>query len=51
MELLSIQGNLDLITKTELIEWARRHDIPLTGRQITSYITEGLLPKTARIGS
>ena len=35
MELLSIQGNLDLITKTELIEWARRHDIPLTGRDIT----------------
>lgn len=51
LELLKLQDSLDLVTKSEVIEWAKKHHLTLTNRRLTSLIAEGLLPKTARIGS
>ncbi len=51
MELLRIQDNLDMITKREMLTWAKKKGLPMTDRKLTSLMTEGLLPKTARIGS
>jgi DNA-binding transcriptional MerR regulator len=51
MELMEIQGNLDLVTKSELLDEVRRHGARMTDRQLTSLVTEGLVPKSARIGS
>lgn len=51
LELLRVQDSLDMISKSELIDWAKKHRMALTDRKLTSFMTEGLLPKTARIGS
>ena len=51
VELLQLQGDLKLVSKSELIEWARDHGLAVTLRRLTTMMTEGLLPKTARIGA
>jgi DNA-binding transcriptional MerR regulator len=51
MELLELQGNLNMITKTQLLESTRKHGPGITDRQLTSFVSDGLLPKSARIGS
>lgn len=51
MELMELQGNLDMITKTELLASTRVHGAGVTDRQLTSFVSDGLLPKSARIGS
>lgn len=51
MELLEIQGTLDLVRKTDLIREVRRHGARITDRQLTTYVTEHLVPKSARIGT
>jgi DNA-binding transcriptional MerR regulator len=51
MELLEIQGTLDLVSKSDLIGEVRRHGGHVTDRQLTTYVTEGLVPKSARLGS
>lgn len=48
---LQLQGDLEMFTKTELFEYVRQHTGTITQRRLTSYITEGLVPKSARIGS
>jgi DNA-binding transcriptional MerR regulator len=51
MELLELQGNLRMITKSELLERVRLKGYPISERRLTSLVSEGLLPKSARIGS
>ena len=51
MELLELQGNLEMVTKSELLEQARGHGASVSDRQLTSFASEGLIPKSARIGS
>jgi DNA-binding transcriptional MerR regulator len=51
LEYLELQDNLDLVTKSELLDEVRRRHARVTDRQLTSYITEGLIPRSARIGS
>jgi hypothetical protein len=51
LDLLQLQENLDMISKLELLDWAKDHGLSLTDRKLTSLMAEGLLPKTARIGS
>ncbi len=51
MELLELQDNLDMITKTELLERTRERGAPISDRQLTALVSEGLIPQSARIGS
>lgn len=51
LEYLELQGNTDMVTKSELLEAARARGVRISGRQLTTWITEGLVPKSARIGS
>jgi hypothetical protein len=51
LDLLQLQDNLDMISKSELLDWAKENRLSLTDRKLTSLMAEGLLPKTARIGS
>jgi DNA-binding transcriptional MerR regulator len=51
LQLLELQGNLEMVTKSELLEQVRGRGRSISERQLTTYMTEGLLPKSARIGS
>lgn len=51
MTLLELQDSLEMITKTELLDQARKEGIPMSDRQLTALATDGLIPKSARIGS
>ena len=51
MELLELQGNLEMVSKSELLEKIRSRGQSISDRQLTSYVSEGLIPKSARIGS
>lgn len=51
LEYLSLQSKTELITKSELIQFAREKGAPISDRQLTTYVSEGLIPKSARIGS
>jgi DNA-binding transcriptional MerR regulator len=50
LEYLKLQGSLDMCTKTEILEELRSSGVAVSPRQLTTYITEGLLPKSARVG-
>jgi DNA-binding transcriptional MerR regulator len=51
MELLELQGNLEMVTKSELLDLVRKYGRHISDRQLTSFMSEGLIPKSARIGS
>ena len=51
VEYLKLQDNLDMCSKTELLEALRDWGAPVSARQLTTYVTEGLVPKSARVGS
>jgi DNA-binding transcriptional MerR regulator len=51
MELLELQGNLEMVTKSELLETMRKRGESISVRQLTSLTTENLIPRSARIGS
>lgn len=51
MELMELQGNLAMVTKSELLDALRKHGQSISDRQLTSFASEGLMPKSARIGS
>ncbi len=51
MELLELQGSLEMVTKTQLIDALREDGEPVSDRQLTSLVSDGLIPKSARIGS
>ncbi|MFD0278540.1 hypothetical protein ACFVHB_32160 [Kitasatospora sp. NPDC127111] len=52
LEYLQLQdGAPDLITKSELIARVRAEGFSVSDRQLTFYVTEGLLPRSVRVGS
>ncbi|WP_155828278.1 MerR family transcriptional regulator [Gordonia polyisoprenivorans] len=52
LEYLQLQGgSTDLVTKSELISSVREQGFSLGSRQLTFYTSEGLVPKSARVGS
>jgi DNA-binding transcriptional MerR regulator len=51
LEYLELQGSLDMVSKSELLEAVRASGRRVSDRQLISYITEGLMPRSARIGS
>ncbi len=51
LEMLDLQGNLNMVTKSELLERVRRDGASISDRQLITYVTEGLVPKLARIGT
>jgi hypothetical protein len=48
---LKLQDRPDLITKSELLQFARDCGVPVSNRQLITYVAENLMPKSARIGS
>jgi DNA-binding transcriptional MerR regulator len=52
LEYLQLQiGRTDLVTKSELIAHVRDAGYSLSDRQLTFYTTEGLVPRSVRVGS
>lgn len=51
LEYFELQGNLDMVSKSDLLEVVRERGGRVTARQLTSWVTEGLLPRSAQIGS
>lgn len=52
LEYLELQGgDPELVTKSELISRVRAAGYPVSDRQLTFYVTEGLLPRSVRVGS
>jgi DNA-binding transcriptional MerR regulator len=51
LEYLEMQDGLDLIAKSELLDVVRKNGGRISDRQLTSYVSSGLVPKSARIGS
>lgn len=51
MDYLQLQGSSELVTKSELISEVRRRGNPVSDRQLTFYVSEGLIPKSVRAGT
>lgn len=52
MEYLQLQGSdPELVTKSELIAAVRKRGYSVSDRQLTFYVSEGLIPKSVRAGS
>jgi DNA-binding transcriptional MerR regulator len=51
MEYLELQGSTDLVTKSELISEVRSSGNSVSDRQLTFYVSEGLIPKSVRVGT
>jgi hypothetical protein len=52
LEYLQLQGSdPDLVTKSELIAEVRHRGYSIGERQLSFYVTEGILPKSVRVGS
>jgi hypothetical protein len=50
MELLTLQGNNDVLTKDQLLASLNERGYQLSCRSLTTWITAGVLPKSARLG-
>lgn len=51
MEFLDLQDGTDLVTKSELLSVVREAGFKLSDRQLTFYMSEGLMPLSVRAGS
>lgn len=51
LEYLQLQDSDDLVTKSELIAEVRAFGNPISDRQLTFYVSEGLVPKSVRVGT
>jgi DNA-binding transcriptional MerR regulator len=52
LEFLELDGGEPrLVTKSELLAAVRQRGFPISDRQLTFYVTEGLVPKSVRVGS
>ncbi|MDJ0420769.1 helix-turn-helix domain-containing protein [Rhodococcus opacus] len=52
LEYLDLQGDLpDQVTKSELLAQVREAGFSLSDRQLTFYVTEGLVPRSVRVGT
>lgn len=50
-DLLRLQGNLELVSKEAMLRSVREHGVEISERQLTTFVTAGLVPKSARMGS
>lgn len=50
-EYADLQGSVEMITKTELLQYVRDHGAKLGDRNLLYYHSEGLLPSAVRIGT
>lgn len=51
LEYFELQGSLAMVTKSELLEHVRQGGGHISDRQLTTFVSEGLIPKSMRIGS
>lgn len=51
LEFLELQSGTDLVTKTELINEVREAGFKISDRNLTYYMSSGLIPLSARVGS
>lgn len=52
LEYLQLQGSEpDLVTKSDLLTEVRQHGYRIGERQLSFYVSEGILPKSVRVGS
>lgn len=51
MEFLELQDGTDLVTKTELLNEVREAGFKVSDRNLTYYMSSGLIPLSARLGS
>lgn len=51
LDLLRMQDTPEMVTVSELLELVRKSDVPMSPRTLTYYVTEGLVPKSLRIGA
>ena len=52
LEYLQLQGSEpDLVTKSDLVNEVRQSGYRIGNRQLSFYVTEGILPKSIRVGS
>jgi DNA-binding transcriptional MerR regulator len=51
MAYLQLQDSSDLVTKSELISEVRSAGNSVSDRQLTFYVSEGLIPKSVRVGT
>lgn len=51
LEYLELQGSMKMVNKSQLLERVRRRGVKISDRQLTSLISEGVIPKSVRIGS
>jgi DNA-binding transcriptional MerR regulator len=51
MAYLELQGNTDMITKSDLIQAVRSHGEQISDRNLTYYASVGLIPPAVRIGA
>jgi DNA-binding transcriptional MerR regulator len=52
LEFLRLEGGEPhLVTKSELLSMIREEGLTITDRQLTFYVTEGLIPRSVRVGS
>jgi len=51
LELLKLQDSAELLTLREVQEELREQGVPISPRKLTYYVTEGVVPKSLRIGA
>ncbi len=51
LEYLELQDSMEMLTKSQLLEHVRNEGGSISDRQLTTYISEGLVPRSIRVGS
>lgn len=51
LELLEMQTETSFLTKSELLDYVRKQGVSISDRQLITYGSEGLIPRSVRIGS
>lgn len=51
LEFLDYLKEPELLTKSELLDHVRREGLRVSERQLVTYITEGIIPKSVRVGA
>ncbi|MGH9212439.1 MAG: hypothetical protein ACRD2C_17445 [Acidimicrobiales bacterium] len=51
LDYFDVQGSTEMVTRTELMQYIREAGEQISGRNLTFYSSEGLIPAAVRIGS
>jgi DNA-binding transcriptional MerR regulator len=51
LDFFELGRSVDMVTKSELLEAARSRGVKISDRNLTYYTSEGLLPRSVRVGS